>query len=71
MLRFVLALLVKRFRVDGIPHIAFLTPDAEVKTALVGAVPKSLLQEEVSALANVSVSGLCLFLSLTFSVNNV
>ena len=28
--------IVGRFRVDGIPHLAFVNGDAEVKTALVG-----------------------------------
>jgi thiol-disulfide isomerase/thioredoxin len=43
--------MVTRFRVDGIPHIAFLSPNEEVKTALVGAVPKQLLFADISALA--------------------
>ena len=42
--------LVARFRVDGIPHVAFVTPEAEVKTALVGAVPKKILDENMVAL---------------------
>jgi thiol-disulfide isomerase/thioredoxin len=42
--------MVKRFGVDGIPHVAFLTPQNEVQTALVGAVPKKILVEEATAL---------------------
>lgn len=42
---------VRAFRVDAIPHVAFITPDAEVKTALVGAVPKKILEEDMQALA--------------------
>ena len=42
--------MVKRFGVDAIPHVAFLTPQAEVQTALVGAVPKKILVEEATAL---------------------
>jgi hypothetical protein len=45
--------MVKRFRVDGIPHLAFIGSNAEVKTALVGAVPKPILSDEVSALLQV------------------
>jgi thioredoxin-related protein len=28
--------LVERFRVDGIPHLALMTKEGEVKTALIG-----------------------------------
>mmetsp|Transcript_28627 Transcript_28627/g.63521 ORF Transcript_28627/g.63521 Transcript_28627/m.63521 type:complete len:247 (+) Transcript_28627:117-857(+) len=42
--------LVAKFKVDGIPHVAFLTSQAEVKTALVGAVPASILNSEIKAL---------------------
>lgn len=39
---------------DGIPHFAFLSSNAELKTALVGTVPKSILNSEMKALAEVS-----------------
>eukprot|EP01035_Chromulina_nebulosa_P017878 gene17878-23494_t len=42
--------LVETFRVDGIPHIAFISDQTEVKTALVGAVPKEVLKSEIEAL---------------------
>jgi hypothetical protein len=45
--------MVRRFRVDGIPHIAFIDPKNEVKTALVGAVPKKILDQDVVALLQV------------------
>lgn len=44
------AKLVSLFGVDGIPHLAFITKDTEVKTALVGAVPKSIVQNNLDAL---------------------
>jgi thiol-disulfide isomerase/thioredoxin len=44
--------LVGAFKVDGIPHVAFVTPEAEVKTALVGAVPKQVLDSQLEALLN-------------------
>ncbi len=46
--------MVKMFGVDAIPHVAFITNKAEVQTALVGAVPKQIMTEEVSALVLVS-----------------
>lgn len=45
--------LVKMFRVDGIPHLAFIGSDQEVKTALVGAVPKPILKDQITALLQV------------------
>ena len=45
--------LVDKFKVDGIPQIAFVTPGsrgAEVLTNLVGAVPKNIMKEELNAL---------------------
>lgn len=41
--------LVDRFKVDGIPHLTFLGKDGEVKTALVGAVPKKIMKEQMEA----------------------
>ena len=46
--------MVKLFGVDAIPHVAFLTNKAEVQTALVGAVPKQIMTEEVTALVKVN-----------------
>eukprot|EP00931_Biecheleriopsis_adriatica_P087205 TRINITY_DN61704_c0_g1_i1.p1 TRINITY_DN61704_c0_g1~~TRINITY_DN61704_c0_g1_i1.p1 ORF type:complete len:578 (+),score=108.64 TRINITY_DN61704_c0_g1_i1:95-1735(+) len=42
---------IRQFRVDGLPHIAFLTPDRRVITALIGNLPPEVLQENVEALA--------------------
>ena len=50
--------MVKMFGVDAIPHVAFITNKAEVQTALVGAVPKKIMTEEVSALVLVSNVGM-------------
>ena len=47
---------VNIFKVDGIPHLAFIGSDAKFKTALIGSVPKQLLEEDVDALINVRVS---------------
>eukprot|EP01041_Mallomonas_annulata_P002304 gene2304-4478_t len=43
--------LVGKFRVDGIPHFAFITKDAEVKTALIGAIPQPIFDDEIDSLA--------------------
>ena len=48
-----IAEIVNRFKVDGIPHLAFMDSKTEVKTALVGAIPKTILSDEVEALAKV------------------
>jgi thiol-disulfide isomerase/thioredoxin len=45
--------LVQKFHVDGIPHLAFIQEGGEVKTALVGAVPRRILSEEINALVKV------------------
>eukprot|EP01038_Epipyxis_sp_PR26KG_P007431 gene7431-10127_t len=42
--------LVDKFRVDGIPHLAFIDRNTEVKTALVGAVPSKIVNEDLLAL---------------------
>lgn len=47
--------MVKRFRVDGIPHLAFIGSNQEVKTALVGSIPKTVLKDEIVALLQVTV----------------
>lgn len=38
------------FKVDGIPHLAFVGADGEVKTALIGLVPKDVLEADMKAL---------------------
>ena len=43
--------LVDRFRVDGIPHVAMMLPSTEVRTSLIGALPKQVVEEEIAALA--------------------
>lgn len=50
----IIDVLVNAFRVDGIPHMAFVTETAEVKTALIGQVPKNILVSEIEALIKVS-----------------
>jgi len=40
----------REFRVDGIPHLAFVRPDGQVATALVGDVPAEILRANVEAL---------------------
>eukprot|EP00638_Chattonella_subsalsa_P006890 CAMPEP_0117765752 /NCGR_PEP_ID=MMETSP0947-20121206/20348_1 /TAXON_ID=44440 /ORGANISM="Chattonella subsalsa, Strain CCMP2191" /LENGTH=186 /DNA_ID=CAMNT_0005588565 /DNA_START=310 /DNA_END=870 /DNA_ORIENTATION=+ len=42
--------LVGKFRVDGIPHLAFINTQGEVETALIGMVPKQILEVELDAL---------------------
>lgn len=42
--------LVERFRVDGIPHLALITREGEVKTALIGKVPRSVIEADLDAL---------------------
>ena len=45
--------LVEKFKVDGIPQIAFITPrnsGAEVLTNLVGAIPRRIIMDELDAL---------------------
>jgi len=44
------AKLVTLFRVDGIPHMAFIDQDTAVRTTLVGAVPKEIVREDINAL---------------------
>ena len=41
-------------RVDGIPHLAFITKSGEVQTSLIGAVPEKIVDSEISSLAKVS-----------------
>lgn len=42
--------LVDRFRVDGIPHLALITKEGEVKTALIGKVPRQVLEADIDSL---------------------
>lgn len=42
--------LVDTFRVDGIPHLALINTEGEVKTALIGKVPKRVLEADIDAL---------------------
>ncbi|CAK9083360.1 Thiol:disulfide interchange protein TxlA homolog [Durusdinium trenchii] len=42
----------REFRVDGIPHIAFVLPDRRVLTALIGNLPADVLQANLEAFAN-------------------
>ena len=45
---------VELFRVDGIPHLALMTKDGEVKTALIGKVPKKVLEDDLDTLISMS-----------------
>lgn len=42
--------LVDRFRVDGIPHLALISKEGEVKTALIGKVPKQVIEADLDSL---------------------
>jgi len=42
--------LVQLFKVDGIPHLAFVDSEPDVRTALIGMVPKEVLRADVEAL---------------------
>ena len=44
---------MQAFGVDGIPHVAFVSRSAELRTALVGTVPKRVLASELDALVKV------------------
>ena len=46
------AALVDRFRVDGIPHVAFIGADEELKTSLIGAAPPTVIEKDIKALIN-------------------
>mmetsp|Transcript_10461 Transcript_10461/g.18859 ORF Transcript_10461/g.18859 Transcript_10461/m.18859 type:complete len:263 (-) Transcript_10461:17-805(-) len=41
---------VSRFRVEGIPHIAFVEPGGSVATTFVGMIPKEILHDDLDAL---------------------
>jgi len=43
---------VDTFRVDGIPHVALLGADTELKTLLVGALPRQVVEQDIVALAS-------------------
>jgi thiol-disulfide isomerase/thioredoxin len=42
--------LVSKFRVDGIPHLALIRPSGYVETALIGNVPKAVMEADIDAL---------------------
>jgi len=42
--------LVTKFRVDGIPHLALINREGEVKTALIGTVPKKVIEADLESL---------------------
>eukprot|EP00752_Nemacystus_decipiens_P011426 g10147.t1 len=42
--------LVDAFRVDGIPHLAMVSADGEVETAIIGTVPKDVVVDDIKAL---------------------
>jgi thiol-disulfide isomerase/thioredoxin len=42
--------LVETFRVDGIPHLALISKEGEVKTALIGKVPRPVLEADINSL---------------------
>lgn len=44
----------REFRVDGIPHIAFVLPDRRVITALIGNLPEDVLRANLEAFVEVS-----------------
>lgn len=44
--------LVRRFHVDGIPHVALLKSNGEIQTSLIGAAPKKILLDDIKALVN-------------------
>ena len=46
------AALVDKFRVDGIPHVAFIGADKELKTSLIGAAPPTVIEKDIKALIN-------------------
>ncbi|CAM9926314.1 unnamed protein product, partial [Sphacelaria rigidula] len=41
---------VDAFRVDGIPHLAMVNSKGDVETAIVGAVPKEVIVDDIKAL---------------------
>jgi len=42
--------LIERFGVDAIPHLALISADGDVETALIGPVPKSVLERDLDVL---------------------
>jgi len=44
--------LIQLFGVDSIPHLAFLSGEGDVETALIGPVPRSVLRADIDALLN-------------------
>jgi thioredoxin-like negative regulator of GroEL len=42
--------LIERFGVDAIPHLALISAEGDVETALIGPVPKRVLEADLNAL---------------------
>lgn len=42
--------MVEKFRVDGIPHFALISKEGEVRTALIGKIPKQVMEADLDAL---------------------
>jgi thioredoxin-like negative regulator of GroEL len=42
--------LVSAFHVDAIPHIAIVTPEGDVETALIGPIPRTVLKGDIETL---------------------
>lgn len=43
--------LVNKFRVDAIPHFAFIDADRNLRTTITGYLPKGVMQKQLDALA--------------------
>lgn len=42
--------LIERFRVDAIPHLALISKEGDVETALIGPIPRSVLKADIDVL---------------------
>lgn len=42
--------LIERFRVDAIPHLALVSKEGFVETALIGPIPKTVLRADIDVL---------------------
>ena len=42
--------LIERFGVDAIPHVAMISAEGDVETALIGPIPKRVLEADLDAL---------------------
>mmetsp|Transcript_6833 Transcript_6833/g.9847 ORF Transcript_6833/g.9847 Transcript_6833/m.9847 type:complete len:112 (-) Transcript_6833:42-377(-) len=45
---------IERFGVDAIPHLALITADGNVETALIGPIPRTVLRADLDALIEAS-----------------